>query len=264
MDEYRFKSVKYSESELLNAYEIVNEYAELENEIVSADIDVFQNRIIVGIKNVDDIKAIYNALIEIEGMYAFELLPNDYSCHNIATIDGLSAINNGRIYSTPAGKVYCSSIKGWEIVTCGHGWKTGDTVSLGGVKIGTVRARYYDGKNDSSLIILGSGHEYQGTKHDEIDSTVPVAGSTLTLRGTVSGKITGANVLSTNSSSICDEMYCTGLIRCDKPLKPGDSGGGAIGGYADGGRTACIVAINKATSASDLYLIKGKVICDAY
>ena len=54
------------------------------------------------------------------------------------------------------------------------------------------------------------------------------------------------------------------MIQCDKPLQPGDSGGGAIGKYIDGGRTAVILAINKASNSTTSWLIKGKVICDAY
>ena len=50
-DSYRIKAVKYSEQELLDAYDLVNKLAEETGIIKSAGIDVFENRVIVGIKN---------------------------------------------------------------------------------------------------------------------------------------------------------------------------------------------------------------------
>lgn len=262
--EYIFKSVKYSESELLTAYEFVNEVAGRDFGIETASVDVYSNRIVIGIKDIKYMETINDNFNDIDGMYAFEILDDNNEILDVATINGTSPINNGSISSTPAGKVYSTELKNWGIVTCGHGWAKGNSVYSGSTKIGSIIDRYYDGKNDSSLISLNSGHNYQDVKHDEFDSSVPVVGSTLTLRGYVSGRITGAKVLSNNASATTSGTYFTGMIQCDKPIKPGDSGGGAIGKIIDGGRTAVILAINKATNSTTSWLIKGKVICDAY
>lgn len=264
VNDYMFKTVEYSEMELLSAYELVNEIAERGCGIETASIDVFSNRIVIGINDIEKMESINHNLSDITGMYAFEILDDNNEILDVATINGTSAINNGSISSTPAGKVYSTALKNWGIVTCGHGWTKGNSVYSGNTKIGTIIDRYYDGKNDSSLISLNSGHKYQDVKHDEFDSSVPVVGSTLTLRGFVSGRIPGAKILSNNASANTSGTYFTGMIQCDKPLQPGDSGGGAIGKYIDGGRTAVILAINKSTNATNSWLIKGKVICDAY
>lgn len=263
-EKYMFKSVKYSEQELLSAYELANQFAKKNSTVKTVDVDYFKNRIIIGIEAAADIESVNQGLSSIKGMYACELLEEGFEAIDVATINGISAINNGNIASTPAGKLLRSDTMTWGIVTCGHGWAAGDDVYSGNTKIGKVIYRHYDGVNDSSLIELNSGHNYQGEEYDYIDSSIPVVGSTLTLRGFVSGRISGARVLSINSSATTSGTYFTGMIKCDKPLQSGDSGGGAIGGYADGGRTALILAINKATSESACWLIKGKVICDAY
>lgn len=261
---YTIKEVQYSEKELLDAYDIINNLAESKDEIKTVDIDVFKNRIIIGVSTASDISLINDNLAVVDGMYAFEILDDDFEVQNTATISSTTAINNGSISSSPAGKLYSSSLGKYGIITCGHGWSLGNGVYKGSTKIGYVKYRNYNTKNDSSFILLYSGHSYSDTYHDEFDSSTPVVGSTLTLRGYKSGKIYGAKVLSTYSSATCEGMFCTGMIRCDKKVQPGDSGGGAVGKIIDGGRTALIVAINKAISTNNTYLIKGKVICDAY
>ena len=90
-----------------------------------------------------------------------------------------------------------------------------------------------------------------------------MVGSYITLRGYVSGR-KEAKITDTNFATMANGTYVTGMIRCNQPMQPGDSGGGAIGGYADGNRTALIVGINKATDSNSCALIKGAVICDAY
>lgn len=266
-DSYKIKAVKYSEQELLDAYDLVNKVAEETEIIKSAGIDVFENRVIVGIKNIADIEKIEKDLATIDGMYAFEL-NDDSDYHNCATINGTSSIHNNsttdKTRSSVAGKVYNDVFSGWGIVTCGHGWHYGDSVYYGNTKIGTIKRRTLNSTNDSSLIQLGSGHSYKGTKNDEIDSSVPVVGSSMTLRGYSSGIVSGAKVLLNNASQTIDGLYCTNMIKCDKPMRNGDSGGGAIGKYIDGGRTALILGINRATNSAQTLLVKGKVICDAY
>ena len=169
-------------------------------------------------------------------MYAFEL-NDDSDYHNCSTIKGTSAIHNGETtYTSVAGKVYNNVFTGWGIVTCGHGWHYGDSVYYGSTKIGTIKRVPSIVQNDSSLIQLGSGHNYKDVKNDEIDSSVPVVGSSMTLRGFSSGIVRGAKVLQNNASQTIDGLYCTNMIKCDKPMKNGDSGGGAIGKYVDGGR----------------------------
>lgn len=263
IDNYTFKEVKYSEKELLDAYEIVNKTAEKNDVIRTVDIDVFQNRIVIGIEDINDLDEIKDDLVDIDGMYALDTVTEEF--HEMATINGTSQISNDSGYSTPAGKLYISSLKTYGIVTCGHGWAVGDKVYYGNTVIGSTKYRTYNSTNDSSVFLLNSGHSYKDTRVDQIDSSVPVVGSTLTLRGYKSGKISGAKVLSINSSvKINSSLTCTGLIKTDKTLQPGDSGGGAIGKYADGGRTALILGINKGGTSSSSWLVKGQVICNAY
>lgn len=262
--EYKIKNVKYSEKELLSAYDVVNELAENEKSIKTTDVDVFQNRIIIGVSAKSDIEKISSELSLIDGMYAFELLDDDFNANNTASISSTSAIGNGSIATTPAGKLYSSALGKYGVVTCGHGWSLGDWVYTNSTKIGYVKYRNHSKTNDSSFIILYSGHSYNDTYNDEFDSSVPVVGSTLTLRGAVSGKIRGAKVLSKNSSVRCEGIYCTGLIKCNKMVRKGDSGGGAVSKIVDGGRTALIVGINKCIDNENTYLVKSKIICDAY
>ncbi len=261
---YIIKPVKYSEKELLASYDLINKLAECNNIIKTVDIDIFSNRVVIGVLNSSDISVINDELDMLDGIYAFEILDEDFEFNNIATISGTSAIHNNSRSSTPAGKMYSSTLNKYGVITCGHDWSVGNAVYKGSTKIGTVKYRKYNSTNDSSFILLNSGHSYSDTHNDELSSSVPVVGSSITLRGYVSGKVSGAKVLSTNSSVTSGGTTYTGMIKCDKQMKLGDSGGGAIGKIIDNGRTASIVAINKAIGNNCTYLIKGKVILDAY
>lgn len=261
---YTIKAVKYSEKELITAYDFVNRLAESNDVIKTVDIDVFSNRIVIGVLKASDISQISDELSIIEGMYAFEILDEDFDFKNIATISGTSAINNKSKSSTPAGKMYSSTLNKYGVITCGHDWSVGSGVYKNSTKIGTIKYRKYNSTNDSSFILLNSGHSYSDTHNDELSSSVPVVGSAITLRGFTSGKVSGAKVLTVNSSVTSGGTTYTGMIKCDKQMKPGDSGGGAVGKIIDNGRTASIVAINKAIGNNCTYLIKGKVILDAY
>ncbi len=76
-----------------------------------------------------------------------------------------------------------------NLITFGHDWSVGNAVYKGSTKIGTVKYRKYNSTNDSSFILLNSGHSYSDTHNDELSSSVPVVGSSITLRGYVSGKV---------------------------------------------------------------------------
>ncbi len=262
---YTFKEVQYSEKELLEAYDTINELAIKNNNIIkTVNVDILRNRIIIGLTDASDISLINNEISIDNGIYAFEILDKDFEINDIATISGTSAINNGKISSTPAGKIYSSVLKKYGVVTCGHGWSVGDAVYSGSTKIGSIKYRYYNGTNDSSFILLNNGHNYSDSHYDEFDISVPVVGSSITLRGYRSGKISGVKVTHTNSTIVTSGVTFTGLIECNKQVQPGDSGGGAIGKIIDGGRTATIIGINKAAGNGYTYLVKGKVIYNAY
>lgn len=266
-DKYVLKPVKYSEYELLNVYNRLSELAEENQMIKTVCVDVFSNRIVIGIKNKEDIYSL-NALIEpFKDMCAFELLGENSEIRDAATITGTSVIQNNTSSSTPAGRMYSNKYGCYGVITCGHGWKVGDSVNTvisQIIKIGTIKDVQFNGTNDSSFIILDQGHNYKDVKSDEIVTTVPVVGSTITLRGYASGRISGAMVTATNITVSDGTVVTKGLLKCNKPIKSGDSGGGAIGGYLDGNRTAAIVGINKGVAGNDTYLIKGKVIKEAY
>lgn len=268
---YTFKSVEYSESELLNAYDLVNDFAEQSGMIQSVDVNVIENRIDIGVQSEADVPQINQALVQIEGMYELALVDPDFGCENCTVLNGTSRVYTPSAqYSSVAGKIYCPRISGYGVVTCGHGWNQGDYVYSTNntstlYRIGIIADRRYDGDNDSSLIQLYAGNIYSGSTNEEFGSELPVVGSNLTLRGGVSGQLT-AKVTSVNYSATISNVYCKGMIRCDKAIQPGDSGGGAIGKYIDSGRTAVILGINKArfTNGSGTLLIKGKAIIDAY
>lgn len=264
VEQCTFKAVQYSEADLLSAYEIANKVATKNDNIKSVCIDYYNNRLIIELESMEYFNKLRIDLSSIEGMYAIEIIDEDDEYHDIATINGTSQINNGTISSTPAGMLYCSEFTAYGVVTCGHGWAVNNNVFFGTTQIGTIRYRQYNGTNDSSLFLLDNNHSYKDTKNNEIDSRIPVVGSTLTLRGYVSGIVNDAKVTSTNTSATTDGTYFTGMIKCDKAMAAGDSGGGAIGGYIDLGKTAVIVGINKAVNSSSTLLIKGQVICDAY
>ncbi len=97
---------------------------------------------------------------------------------------------------------------------------------------------------------------------------MPAEGSTITLRGYVSGS-KDATVKSTNFKTVIDykdgtTVSAKHMIKVNKAMQEGDSGGGAIGGVIDGGRTNCIIGINRASSSSSTLLVKGEYILDAY
>ncbi len=198
-----------------------------------------------------------------EDILSFSLLNADDEYNTITTINGTSEINNGTNSSSPAGQMWSESRECYGVITCGHGYKKNNKIYYGNTKIGKIKAREYNGTNDSSFIVLNSGHKYKDDKTDEISSRVPVVGSTITLRGYKSGK-QSAKVKKTNFSYTGNDYTWENLIQCKYAMQAGDSGGGAIGGYTDGGRTALIVGINHAASSSRTLLIKGEVILDAY
>lgn len=261
-ERYTIKPVKHSEKDLLIAYDFINDYACKTDVIKSAYVDVINNKIMVGVESKEDIATVSKAFNSNKSMLSFEFVEEDFMAKDIATVSGTSAINNGSVQSTPAGKLYSSELGKYGIVTCGHGWETDDNVYYGTTKIGTVKFNKTTLTNDSSFIALNSGHSYQDSLNDELVSEVPVVGSILTLRGYVSGRVTGAEVLSIYSTVWSTGGLCTGLIKCDKEMRSGDSGGGAIGRTANG--TAYIVGINKCVDDSITYLVKAKTICNAY
>jgi hypothetical protein len=263
------KGVKYSYQNLIDACEKLNTAALKLDGINQIWVDIENNRIVV---DVDDNERGYKAESELRSvvdkeMVFFTRTKDAREIKFIATINGTSAINNGSHASTPAGQMYSSSKGNYGIITCGHGYSNGNSIYSGlttNTRIGNITDRVFSTSNDASYIVLSSGHSYSGSKVDEISSSVPVVNSYLTLRGYVSGTISSAKVTSTNASFTVDGTTYTGHIRVDKGLQEGDSGGGAIGGVIDGGRTNLIVGINRAANGSEAYLVKGSVVLNAF
>jgi len=229
-------------------------------------VDIVNNKVRISIFDKNDINRVEEMLPDKykKDMLAYEFLdPND-TIQLTATINGTSKIGNGSIYSSPAGQMWSNSRGYYGIITCGHGYTVGDKVKSGIWHIGDVVARQCNGTNDSSFFKMRSFHSYKSDKVDEISSVVPVVGSNVTLRGYQTGQKT-AKVLSVSAAyRTQDGMAWSNTIEVDKPIIAGDSGGGAIGGYADGNRTARIVGINQATTSTRAYLIKGGVVINAY
>lgn len=177
--------------------------------------------------------------------------------------------------STPAGQMYSPS-KGYTgVVTCGHGYSLNDKVSIFPAywtplePIGKITAHkfvtLYGSWNDSSFIKLDNGHSYSGTRYDEICTQTPVVNSNITLRGynfgTKSAKVTSINASCVTLNPL---MNMGNLIKADKPVYSGDSGGGAIGGTADGGRTNLIIGINHATDSYNTWLVMGSTVHNGF
>jgi hypothetical protein len=185
-----------------------------------------------------------------------------------ATINGTSAIHGPASASTPAGRMYSYTKGNYGVITCAHGYSNGNAIytgQTGGSQIGSITDRVFSTTNDASYIVLSSGNSYTGTRSDEISSTLPAIGAYITLRGFVSGTISFAEVLSTNGMFEIDGVTYTDNIWVDKGVQPGDSGGGAIGGTADGGRTNLIVGINRSSDGSTgTMLVKGSRIINAF
>ncbi len=111
VNNYTFKAVKYSYSELLSAYEHINDFAEQTGIIQTASIDLVDNKIEIGIIEPDKLNIIYEGLSAIDGMYSVTILdPEEDVFHDIAVINGTSRISNGTSSSTPAGRLYSSKI----------------------------------------------------------------------------------------------------------------------------------------------------------
>ena len=266
-DNYRVKAVKYSAAELQRAYEQINEEARRGAEIRTVDIDWFENRLVVGVTGNKALSSVSKALRKMQVSYAVELVDEKDTIQEVATISGTSCIGNVYISSTTAGKMYSLTQGKWCYVTCGHGWSVSNTVYANNqTPIGLIIGQQYNSTNDSSIFTLWSGHSYSDQRRDELDTYLPAVGSKVTLRGYVSGKVSGAKILSTSATITVspDNLVCTGLIRCNKPMQHGDSGGGAIGRIIDLGRTASIIGINKAADTSNTWLVKSGVIYNAF
>jgi len=269
VDSVAVSEVKYSYSELSVAYEYLNKTAGEYKIIKEFWIDVENNSVVVGIFEEAKTDQTKKELLSVlsEDMISFVQSDPQDEIKEIATINGTSAINNQSSYSTPAGQMWSSSKGYYGIITCGHGYSNNQNIYTGktstGTLIGQIKARVYNSSNDSSFIKLNSGHSYTGTKVDEISSQVPVVNSNITLRGCNSGS-NSAKVTSTNASTVADGITCTNLLKTNYQMQGGDSGGGAIGGVIDGGRTNLIVGINKSVSSGVTYLVKGGVIWNAY
>ena len=109
VNDYTFKAVQYSYSELLSAYDQVNEFAEQTGIIQTASINLVDNIIEIGIIEPGKLNIIYESLSAIDGMYSVTILDQvDDVFYDVAAINGTSRISNGTSSSTPAGRLYSS------------------------------------------------------------------------------------------------------------------------------------------------------------
>lgn len=269
VDSVAISEVKFSNAELSGAYEHLNRTADKYKIIKEFWIDIENNKVVVGIFEDAKTEQIKKELLSVlgEDMISFVHSDPKDEIKEIATINGTSAINNQSAYSTPAGQMWSPSKGYYGIITCGHGYSNNQNIYTGktgtGTLIGQIKDRYYNDTNDSSFIKLNSGHSYSGTAVDEISTQVPVVNSYITLRGCNSGS-KSAKVTSTNASYTSGGTTYSNMLKTDYEMQSGDSGGGAIGGFIDGGRTNLIVGINKSVTSGVTYLIKGEVIWNAY
>lgn len=265
------KSVKYSYAELLKVHTYLNENANQHKGMGNSAIDIRNNKISIGVYASSEGKKAKRDLTSLfgEDMFSFVEIDPDDLPKFIANIGGTSEIRNNGILgfnptkSTPAGRMYSPSKGYYGVITCAHGYTNGDSIYTGSTKIGQITGRILTSSNDSSFIKLDSGHTY--TENDELSSNVPVVGSYITLRGKESGT-KGAKVTDTNASMYdpIEGVNYTNMILVDKGMQNGDSGGGAIGGAIDGGRTHLIVGINRMASSSQTWLVKGGTVWNGF
>ncbi len=262
----KIKTVRYSQTELLDTQNNMVSVMEEFPDIPSFYIDYEANKIHVTAKSQEAVKQYkehMSSKIDVN-MLEFFIMPN-YSFEDTIGIHGTRNITNvvGVTGSTPAGVMYSSRFKCSGIITCGHGYSYADRVydKTTGTKIGYIADVKYGNNNDSSFIILDSGHSY--TSSDEIVTEVPVQGSYITLRGSISGT-RSTKVKSTTYTFSSSGNKWTSTILVDYLVMPGDSGGGAVGGYMDGGRTAKVVGITKGKDSNGSCLIRGATVYNAH
>lgn len=170
--------------------------------------------------------------------------------------------------------MYSSSRGVSGVISCAHGaftvgksiYKNPGTTQ----RIGSITQRALSATTDASFIELSSGNSYTpygSALVDSISPNVPVVGSYVTLRGGVSGT-TSAKVLGTNASVTVDNdgqyINATNQIEVNRAVSYGDSGGGALSGTMDGGRTNCVVGIIRAGDNYGTFLVKGSYVLDAF
>ncbi|MCL1914329.1 MAG: hypothetical protein FWG10_10770 [Eubacteriaceae bacterium] len=240
-------------------------------------VDEENNRVVVGIVEDDKAGQTKKELLSAlgEGMVSFVKSDPQDEIKLSATIHGTSKIYK-RIdsqyisSSTPAGKMYSASKNMTGVIACGHGYSRSDIIYTGNeTRIGIILDHKlittYGSWNDSSFIGMEYGHSYTGTKNDMITTQTPVVNSNITLRGhylvTKSAKVTSTNATCT---TLIPLISMGNLIKADKPISLGDSGGGAIGGTADGGQTNLIIGINHAANSWDTWLVKGGTVYNGF
>ena len=64
---------------------MINKLAECNNIIKTVDIDIFSNRVVIGVLNSSDISVINDELDMLDGIYAFEILDENFEFNNIWT-----------------------------------------------------------------------------------------------------------------------------------------------------------------------------------
>ncbi|MCL1914715.1 MAG: hypothetical protein FWG10_12780 [Eubacteriaceae bacterium] len=271
VDSVAISEVEHSYTELLAAYGYLNKTAAGYKNIKEFWVDEENNKIVVGIFDDGKARQTKEELLSAlgESMLSFVKSDPEDKVKEIDSINGTSSINNNNTVTTAGGQMWSSSKGCNGVITCAHGYSNNDVIRKGNQINGTIIGQIKDLKyvysygnwNDSSFIKLNSPHIYTGVKYDEISSQTPVVNSSITLRGYKSIS-KSATVKSTNASYIEDGINWGNLIKVDKPMQKGDSGGGAIGGTAS--HTNYIVGINKSTTIYETWLVKGSVILNAF
>lgn len=268
------KSAKYSYSTLTNVMSILTDKVYSNPAIRNISVDVRNNNIDIGINDISNEKNIYEFIIHIlkeRNIQSVE--PNIISFHEepdekielLVSVNGNSRINKKTsttiTYASVGVGYYRPSTGQRGFITCGHGFSNNDTIYSGNTKIGTITKRVYNGTCDASFVLFDSEDNYVSntTLYEQLSTDVPIVGTTVSQRGSYSGTVSG-KVTSNNFSYTGNGYTWNNLIKTNKAMQNGDSGGGMKCGVIDAGRTSKIVGfLHGGTNTYSVY-IKGSVV----
>lgn len=261
-DQIKTRKVKYSYLELESIIRFVNEnHEKLKDdnvEIMSVTDDVINNRVIIGIKNIDK-KSVTNFKKYIKSDAIVFVEENEVEKSESYNVKGGVEIDN-KTLGRSATLGFCATRQKYlgygqyetveGFVTASHGkWNVGDTIKLDGNsdKFGEIELQVLSANCDATFIEKTSSNAVltDDVSYTDIDSvhmsSLPV-GTYVTIYASQQGTNTG-RILSTSASRTFDVGWAYDLVKCDYSAIGGDSGapvmyGKQLLGIHKGGTTA--------------------------
>ena len=270
----KIKKVENSYNRLQSLHALLSNLIK-ENETEFSDvrgwgINIIENKLRITLYQTETFEETKNKLCKIidEDTIIFEYVdPQDnykFMSGNSQTVTNESILGNGSSFTSVCGIVYNPSRNDNLLITCGHGYSSGQTVyqyllnssnQYIPYAIGTIIHTENTSSTDFSVIEFNSNSNYSDIPVNEMFGGTPAVGSRICINGFVSGEVYG-NVLETTAEETIEGMYCSDMIRVSQVMQSGDSGGGAYTNTIDAGRTNVICAIMRAGSNRDSLLSK--------